>query len=439
MNHRAHILVGLGFGDEGKGTMTDWFCRESKPNLVVRYNGGAQCGHNVITPEGKHHCFSQYGSGTLAGVDTLLSKFMMVNMYSLAHEAAYLAPLYPDKNPVDMVMIDGRAPILTPYHVMANQLKEFMRGNARHGSCGKGIGELGYDMVHHPDEVLHAMDLRDQDKTLDTLQRIRARKTHDLIMMGIGNLPMNHKLSQIFRKEFEERKGVEDAAILLKIANRYNILEPDRVNDLVRTSDVVMEGAQGVLLDEWKGFHPHTTWSNITVENAYAILTEARWSGEIETTGIIRAYATRHGAGPFPSHQDGMLKINPLEHNQRNDFQGSFRVGDFDFVLFDYACRCIPQLTNIAFTHADMVDRLTGVCWSYQFDNGKQLDTLQLSSGHDLSHQTTLNDTLTRVKALRTAPPSGGLDGLIDAVKTCANRPVAYISSGPTAHTKQRC
>src|ERR687897_1022473 len=90
---RAIILGGLGYGDEGKGTWTDFLARTEPVHTVVRFNGGAQAGHNVVTPDGRHHTFAQFGSGTLHGVRTHLSRFMMVDPLALAAEAGHLAEL----------------------------------------------------------------------------------------------------------------------------------------------------------------------------------------------------------------------------------------------------------------------------------------------------------------------------------------------------------
>src|SRR5438874_12792721 len=91
---RAIILAGLGYGDEGKGIWTDYLARTEQVHTVVRFNGGAQAGHNVVTPDGRHHTFAQLGSGTfVGGVNTHLSRFMLVNPFRLLREADELRTL----------------------------------------------------------------------------------------------------------------------------------------------------------------------------------------------------------------------------------------------------------------------------------------------------------------------------------------------------------
>src|SRR5690349_15156675 len=89
----ANIVFGLGYGDEGKGTMTDYLSQQNNTNLVVRYNGGSQAAHNVVTETGKHHTFAQFGSGSFnAGVSTLLSRYVFVDPVALVNEAEVLEP-----------------------------------------------------------------------------------------------------------------------------------------------------------------------------------------------------------------------------------------------------------------------------------------------------------------------------------------------------------
>jgi adenylosuccinate synthase len=91
---QAFIVVDLGFGDAGKGTVVDWLSRRFPDAIVVRFNGGPQAAHNVVTPEGKHHTFSQFGSGMLvAGVSTHLSKHVLINPLNMWTEAQALAEL----------------------------------------------------------------------------------------------------------------------------------------------------------------------------------------------------------------------------------------------------------------------------------------------------------------------------------------------------------
>src|SRR5262249_276861 len=113
------LVAGLGFGDEGKGSIVDFLVRKTGARMVVRYNGGAQAAHNVIANDGgreRHHTFAQFGSGTLAGADTLLSRFVHVNPLSLFSEARHLSTLG-IHDPLSRVHIERGAHVTTPFHV----------------------------------------------------------------------------------------------------------------------------------------------------------------------------------------------------------------------------------------------------------------------------------------------------------------------------------
>ena len=147
MNKQAILTVDLGFGDAGKGSIIDFLAREHNAHTVVRFNGGAQAGHRVVAKQGEH-VFSQFGSGTLAGARTHLSRFMLVEPLAMLAEAEHLMQLG-IRDPFGMVTIDEKALITTPFQRAVNRLKELARGNGRHGSCGMGIGETMADWIAH--------------------------------------------------------------------------------------------------------------------------------------------------------------------------------------------------------------------------------------------------------------------------------------------------
>ena len=155
------IVVGLGFGDECKGATVDWLCATNDIKAVVRFNGGPQAAHNVITPDGRHHTFAQFGSGTFHGVPTYLSRYMLVNPFNLVNEAEHLADLGV-VDPLRMVWIDQNALLVTPYHRHANRLREDARGASRHGSTGQGVGETRAYAIERPDESPKMGDIYDE-------------------------------------------------------------------------------------------------------------------------------------------------------------------------------------------------------------------------------------------------------------------------------------
>src|SRR5262245_25683269 len=122
------ILAGLGFGDEGKGSLTDALARRrGEGACVVRYNGGPQAAHYVVTPEGRSHCFAQLGSGSLTpGARTFLSRFMVVDPLALAREAEALASLGVS-GALRRLTLDERCVVVTPFHKLVNRIQELAR------------------------------------------------------------------------------------------------------------------------------------------------------------------------------------------------------------------------------------------------------------------------------------------------------------------------
>src|SRR5689334_220878 len=177
---KAWLLVDLTYGDAAKGATVDFLARREPVRTVVRFNGGAQAGHNVVTPDGRHHTFAQLGSGTLVrGVNTHLSRFMLLNPSRLLREDGELRALgVPDA--LARLTIDRRAPVTTPFQVAANRLRELARGDARHGSCGMGIGETMADWLEHGDRMMTAGDLTDTVTVQRKLRDIRDLKQAQL-------------------------------------------------------------------------------------------------------------------------------------------------------------------------------------------------------------------------------------------------------------------
>jgi len=141
---KMFIVIGLGLGDEGKGTIIDYLTRKHRIPLVIK-TGGPQQAHNVVEPNGRWHCFSQFGSGTLvAGTETFLSKEMIVEPGNLLREF-YALREKGEQDALVRITIDADASIVTPLERMVSQMREISRGGNRFGSCGMGVGETVFD------------------------------------------------------------------------------------------------------------------------------------------------------------------------------------------------------------------------------------------------------------------------------------------------------
>ena len=118
---KAYAVIGANFGDEGKGLMTDLFCRTEGSVINIRSNGGAQAGHTVCTADGKRHIFSHIGSGSFAGADTYLSEYFILNPMLFSKELEQLG------RDIGKIFIDRRCNVTLPCDMLMNQFAETMR------------------------------------------------------------------------------------------------------------------------------------------------------------------------------------------------------------------------------------------------------------------------------------------------------------------------
>lgn len=338
----AILLAGLAFGDEAKGATVDYLCRQMPVDVIVRYCGGQQAAHNVVTPEGVHHVFAQFGSGMLASrtVKTHLSRFMLVEPLSMMREAQELAKKTP--NPWPRTTVHRDAVIVTPFHGALNRVREWSRGADQHGSCGLGVGAAREMQLKFGEAVLMAKDLQYPQRVVEKLMA-----SYDYVHEEIS------KVSPI--------QSRADLAHILSIAKaicaQYQHWPATLVDSLPPAETMLFEGAQGVLLDETHGTAPHNTWTNTTFGNADTLLDELGIADRLRI-GCLRGYYTRHGAGPFPTEEPGLKPYLPEPHNSDAEFAGSFRVGRFDFNLARKALKIVGGVDYLAVSHLDLCPTL---------------------------------------------------------------------------------
>jgi adenylosuccinate synthase len=431
----AHVIltVDLGFGDAGKGAVVDQLTRAYGAHTVVRYNGGAQAAHRVVTaePTPREHVFSQFGSGAFAGAATHLARFMRLDPLAMLAEARHLRELGL-ADPFASTTIDAGALVITPFARAINRLRELARGGGRHGSCGMGVGETVADHLRHGERVLFAGDLADPAAVAAKLRFIR-----EISLAKLGEL--RHALPD---DEATERElapltdptwiewleaGYADFAATARIVPGEHLREI-----LARPGTVIFEGAQGALLDEWRGFHPFTTWSTTTLENADLLLAEAGHGGRTTRLGITRAYATRHGAGPLPSEDAGLTRALPDARNGHNAWQHGFRVGQLDLVLLRYAIAIVGGIDYLAVTCLDRAAALPELqlCARYRCE-GEEIAALAPARAPDLAHQERLTALLARCRPV--LEPVDGPQALLARLAAELGAPIGLTAWGPAA------
>jgi adenylosuccinate synthase len=321
---RAFIVGGLAWGDEGKGATVDFLALHHGADLVVRYNGGPQAGHNVVTPTGLWHEFHQFGSASFLGVPTHLSRFMLVEPISMMEEAKHLEKVG-ILDAWKKISVDPDALVITPFHRELNRLQT----DGTHTSCGRGIGTTRHFHILYGDKVLFVKDLLDERVAIEKLRFIqdRAKEQH----AAIDN----------------------DDSFIQHIWARYYATwrELVSIRTLPPANTMIFEGAQGVLLDELHGTQGFNTWTDCTFGNAFKLLHENNFDGQVTRVGVIRTYYTRHGAGPFPTENPSVHYPEP--HNLHSVFQGKFRQGYFDVHSFHDALRILQGIDMLAVNHMD--------------------------------------------------------------------------------------
>lgn len=410
---QAIITVGLGFGDEGKGATVDFLTRHYDADLVVRYCGGSQAGHNVQLPDGRRHTFAQFGAGALAPSRprTFLGPNVVIDPPALRREAAHLTELGLD-HPTERVVIHPRCLVTTPWLKVLNQVRELARGGTRHGSCGQGIGAARQYWLQHGVDAVHAGDLRTLDVLRDKLELQRQR-----VLLELQPLLNQVETTALRDLDLWDLNAAAVARDLFESTDpglTFAAAVPE-----CRTA--IFEGAQGVLLDEYRGFHPYTTWSTVTPHHAWELVEEMQVDA-VAVLGLTRAYTTRHGAGPLPTYSADLTARLPDPGNPANAWQGSLRSGWLDLPLLRYAAAAAGPLDGLVVNHLDQVrgaDFL--VCTDYR--NAR----LVPAAAPDLEAQSAL--TAQVEQAIGVLTPTSA-DALADAVSTIA--PVCIRGAGPT-------
>ena len=378
MPKREATIIGGGlFGDEGKGGIVDHLTRRYNAHSVFRYNGGSQAAHNVITSEGLHHCFAQFGSGTLVpGTLTYLSQFMFVDPLRLVSEYEVLASKGV-KDVLERLIISEKCPVITPFHKFAGQLRELARSTGRFGSCGMGVGEAMNDFIESPDKSLTIGDLARPGILQKKLKQLQVDKT--IIAKKILESGSGDELQKCF-DQINSQDLLERCLESYSVFSNFPITFDDGIvlkRILDRPGTIIFEGAQGALLDRNRGFKPFVAKSDCSFGNAERLLTS--FSGKIIKLSVVRAYMTRHGNGPFVTEDSELTKKLPDAHNVTNEWQGKFRIGWFDLVMARYALEVLGKVDRLALTNLDRILSLPSiqVCTSYRTADGLKVSKLR--------------------------------------------------------------
>jgi adenylosuccinate synthase len=315
----ADVVIGAGYGDEGKGVLTDALAAPHGGRAtVMRFNGGAQAGHTVTLADGRRHVFHHVGSGALAGAATYLSRFFVANPILLAQEISALTSL----GVAPRIAIDPAAPVTTPYDMMINQIVERARAGGRHGSCGLGFGET-LERNLRPEFALTVRETADRNRLRRFLRHIRDIWAPErLRRLGVGHIApadQAHLASDaILERWLDDVEAFRECVTMAPMTR------------LASMGKLIFEGAQGLMLDQDSGAFPYVTRSHTGLRNVMALASSIGLD-RLDVTYVTRAYVTRHGAGPLAHELDGLPHPDAVDAtNVANAWQGTLRYGTLD-------------------------------------------------------------------------------------------------------------
>ncbi len=396
------IVIGGLFGDEGKGVTTQWLAQkaynENKVPLVIRYSGGSQAGHTCAN-DNNYHIFSNIGSGALVGADTLLSNNFLFDPVAFVNEYKDIQKL----GVCPKVYIDSNVRIITPYDIINGRQDSKIKLD---GTCGRGIFPTfkRYNSIYSYDEygynratsIIHL--LFNDDLSYRDYERVKfLKETAKYYKMPLLSEDPKTKIYQDdfinaldVLTYFEKEKYIEfvDSHSNFKdIIKKYNTL--------------IFEGSQGLLLDMESGFMPNCTPSKVGINGVIDFFKEYHFSekgitkfenNNFEVYLPIRTYLTRHGNGYRPM---GSQEIYPYikdipETNIFNDWQGTFKVGIFNFNLlvraFDRA-----RLNNYQNCKYNLVVNHTDILKFYQYDKDRK-EFMYIDKNNQKMYITPLHD-----------------------------------------------
>jgi adenylosuccinate synthase len=411
------VLLGAQWGDEGKGKATDLL--GGSVDYVVRYQGGNNAGHTVVVGDQKY-ALHLLPSGILSpGCTPVIGNGVVVDPAVLLSELSGLNERGVDTS---KLLISGNAHLITPYHQTIDKVTERFLGNRKIGTTGRGIGPAYADKINRvgirvqdlfDESILHQKvdaALQDKNQVLVKIFNRRAISTDQVVEEYLGYAD---KL----------RDYVTDTALVLNQA-----LDDGKV--------VLMEGGQGTLLDVDHGTYPFVTSSNPTSGGACT----GSGIGPTKITrviGILKAYTTRVGSGPFPTElfdEDGE-RLRTVGHEFGVTTGRNRRCGWFDAVIARYATR-VNGLTDFFLTKLDI---LTGweripVCVAYEVD-GRRVEELPYSQS-DFHHAKPIyeylpgwSEDITKAQTFADLPKNA--QSYVKALEEMSGAPISAIGVGP--------
>ena len=348
-------VVGAQWGDEGKGRVIDYLAEHA--DMVIRFQGGDNAGHTVVNDLGVFRLHLVPSGIFHASTVCIIGAGTAVNPYSLLREMHELAAAGVD---LSNLWLSDRAHIVMPYHVQIDGLQETARGGAAIGTTKRGIGPAYSDKAARWGVRLG--DLLQPEWLRERLEQIAPRKNVELERFGADPLDVDAVYEQCMAWQAELRPRIVDVLPMVRRA-----VSADQA--------VLLEGQLGVMRDLDWGIYPYVTSSNPTA--AFSAAGSGVPPGKLSRiVGVVKAYSTCVGAGPFPVelHADEGARLRELGQEYGATTGRPRRVGWFDGVAIDYAT-WLNGFTDLAVTKLDVLDTLPElkICTGYRL--GEQVLT----------------------------------------------------------------
>ncbi|RFA16227.1 adenylosuccinate synthase [Subtercola boreus] len=413
----AIVLIGAQWGDEGKGKATDLL--GTRVDYVVKFNGGNNAGHTVVVGNQKY-ALHLLPSGILTpNVTPVITNGVVVDIEVLFHELEALASRGVD---VSRLLISANAHVITAYHRTLDKVTERFLGKRQIGTTGRGIGPAYADKINR-------LGIRMQDIFDENILRQKVEGALD---------QKNHLLVKVYnRRAIEVNDIVEN---LLSYADRLRPMVVDTSLVLNQALDagktVLFEGGQATMLDVDHGTYPFVTSSNATSGGASTGSGVA--PNRIERViGIVKAYTTRVGAGPFPTElfdESGeFLRANGFEFGTTTGRPR--RCGWYDAPIARYSAR-INGVTDFVLTKLDVLTGLKTipVCVAYDVD-GVRVDEVPVSQS-DFHHAVPIyeefegwDEDITGARTFDDLPPAA--QRYVLAIEAMSGSRISAIGVGP--------
>ena len=410
-------VIGAQWGDEGKGKIVDWLAERA--DAVVRFQGGHNAGHTLVVGE-KVYKLSLLPSGIVTGTLSIIGNGVVLDPWALRDEMAKLRGQGVSITTENFALADNCALIL-PIHRDLDGLRETAAGSGKIGTTGRGIGPAYEDKVGR--RAIRVCDLAHLDAIEPQMDRLCAH--HDALRAGFGEPPVDRNALIAELKEI--------APFILEYAQPiWKRLKKVRKAG----ARILFEGAQGVLLDVDHGTYPFVTSSN-TVSGTAASGSGLGPNATGFVLGIVKAYTTRVGSGPFPTELENETgqKLGERGHEFGTVTGRKRRCGWFDAVIVRQSC-AVSGVTGIALTKLDVLDgfETIRICTGYRL-NGKVYDYLPAHSADQAAVEPIYeemdgwNETTAGARSWSELPAQA--IKYIQRVQELIETPVALVSTSP--------